>query len=68
MDKVSAQKIAEIYSIEKIKQIVADCPPNCSLYRECVGDTIIRQIPISVFQDVLVLLGHEFNSPKEQSK
>ena len=42
MDKVSAQKIAEIYSIEKIKQIVADCPPNCSLYRECVGDTIYQ--------------------------
>ncbi|TWV81543.1 hypothetical protein [Moraxella sp. VT-16-12] len=63
MDSITAQKFAEVYGIEKIKQIITNCPQNCDVYRECVGDTIIRQIPIGVFQTVLVTLGHEPNPP-----
>lgn len=67
MNKVTAQKFADMYGIERIKQIVADCPQNCDVYRECVGNTVIRQIPIGVFQTVLVVLGYEPN-PRNNRK
>ena len=64
MNIEDAQKLIEsLGGIEKSKEIIKNCPKDCTAYREAIGSTVIKDIPIDVMKTALAVLG-DMNKPK----
>lgn len=64
MNKETAQKLIDKIGIDKAKQIIRDCPNDCDLYYEQVGDTVITAIPIETLKTAFILINEYDNDEK----
>lgn len=61
MNIETAQKLIEnLGGTEKSKEIIKNCPKECAIYREAIGGTVIKEIPIRVIATALVVLGVDY--------
>lgn len=57
MNIETAQKLIEnLGGTEKSKEIMKHCPKECAIYREAIGGTVIKEIPIRVIATALAVL------------
>lgn len=56
MNKETAQKLIDKIGIDKAKQIIRDCPNDCDLYYEQVGDTVITELLIEDLKMALIAI------------
>lgn len=61
MNIETAQKLIEnLGGTEKSKEIIKNCPKECAIYREAIGGTVTKEIPIRVIATALVVLGVDY--------
>ena len=61
MNIETAQKLIEnLGGAEKSKEIMKHCPKECAIYREAIGGTVIKEIPIWVIATALAVLGVDY--------
>lgn len=64
MNIETAQKLIEkLGGIEKSKEIIKNRPEDCTVYREAIGNIVIKEIPIGVIATALVVLGVDCGQP-----
>lgn len=64
MNIETAQKLIEkLGGIEKSKEIIKNCPKECTIYREAIGSTVIKEIPIEVIATALAVLEVDYGQP-----
>lgn len=59
MNKEIAQKLIDKIGLEKVKDIIKNCPADCDIYRENIGSVVVFEISIGVLKTALMLLGHD---------
>ena len=59
MKKETAQKLIDKIGIDKAKQIIRDCPNDCDLYCEQVGDTVITELLIEDLKMALIAINDD---------
>lgn len=59
MNKETAQKLIDKIGIDKAKQIIRDCPNDCDLYCEQVGDTVITELLIEDLKMALIAINDD---------
>lgn len=67
MNKETAQKLIDKIGIDKAKQIIRDCPNDCDLYCEQVGDTVITELLIEDLKMALIAI-NEYDNDEEHIK
>ena len=61
MNIETAQKlIKNLGGTEKSKEIIKNCPKECTIYREAIGGTVIKESPIQVIATALAVLGVDY--------
>lgn len=55
MNIETAQEIINTFGKEKVIDIINNCPNDCDIYRESVGDTTIKEIPIDMLKTALII-------------
>ncbi|AWY19926.1 DUF551 domain-containing protein [Moraxella bovis] len=65
MNIETAQKLIEnLGGTEKAKEIIKNCPKECTVYREAIGNIVIKEIPVGVIATALAVLGVDYGQPK----